>query len=286
MTRKTALPGAILGIFLLGAIVPDEAFAQRWNRGPARESLAEFPQFSLTMEGGMGALEHGRNMLDLKLEAQVGVSRAFRLGFGVGYLNRGRGGRDDMGRDGRKRGMMDGRGMQAGRGMMSGKGMMAGSSQGGGDVGGDFRAFPLSLNAYYSLPLGRKAGVFMSAGGSYYFGRFEGAAGRQTKNAWGGQAGLGFEYRLTSRVNLVAEGSYRFAEFKGLRTPQPQPRMPLVDSLLAGLRPLLDARGADLGPVLDGLRRMVMPWTNPAPPRPVDVNINGFSCRVGVKFGI
>ncbi|MBM3295770.1 MAG: porin family protein, partial [Candidatus Aminicenantes bacterium] len=249
------------------------------GRGPARDDGAEFPRFSLTMEGGLGTLERGRDMLDLKLEAQVGVSRAFRLGLGVGTMNRSRGGRDEMGRDGRGRGMMGGRGMQAG------SGMMAGPARGGGEVLQDIRVIPLSLSAYYALPLGRKAGVFMSAGGSYYFGRFDGAAGRQTKNAWGGQAGLGFEYRLTSRVNLLAEGSYRFAEFKGLRTPQPQPMMPFFDSLLAGLRPLLGARGGDFGPLLDGVRRMAMPWVNPRP-RPVDFNFNGFSCRAGVKFGI
>jgi hypothetical protein len=53
----------------------------------------------------------------------------------------------------------------------------------------------------------------------------------QHKNAWGGQAGLGVEYRLAQGLQLVAEGGYRFAEFHGLVKPLSQTQTAVEDLL-------------------------------------------------------
>jgi len=242
-----------VGVLLGLTILTGGAFAQRWTRGPARPGPADVSRFSLAMEGGLGTLERGRGMVDLRLEAQVGITGRFRLGLGAGYMNRGRGHRDGMDDNGRN-----------GRTV--------------GEVIQKVRVVPLSLNLYYALPLGRRAAAFMSAGGSCYFGSFDGAWGRQTKNAWGGQAGLGFEYRLAPRFNLVAEGSYRFAEFRGLRAPRNESFINFFPE------------GIYLQPELNRIYRLAVRALEdvflPSAPRPVDFDFNGFSLRAGFKFGI
>ena len=297
MSKKLTACGRIVGVALCLVLIAGGAYAQRRgprpNQRPDRNPYSGFQRFSLSMEGGLGLLERGHGMLDLKVEAQVGITRQFRLGLGFGYMDRGLGRDREMGRDDGRRDMMDGRG----QGMMDVLSGLAGSVYtipGYGrpvEVGRDLRVMPLSLNLYYVLPLGRRWNTFMSGGGSYYFGSFGGPEGTQEKNAWGGQAGLGFEFRVAPRINLVAQGSYRFVEFKRLKGPRPQSSMPQLDALLKGLRPLWDSRKGEanrpnIDPLFDSLRRSIQQLIAPAPPKPVDLNFNGFSVRAGVKFGI
>jgi hypothetical protein len=149
----------------------------------------------------------------------------------------------------------------------------------------DFRVLPLSLNVTYALPLGRRLNAFMSAGGSYFFGTFEGPAGHQTENAWGGQAGLGIEYRITPRISLIADGSYRVAEFRGLKVVQAKPRLPIMDAFQNRLRSL-NLRTPVLGRIVQNFMRSMEALISPPAPKRVDLDFNGFSLRAGVKFGI
>ncbi|MBM3295113.1 MAG: porin family protein [Candidatus Aminicenantes bacterium] len=267
MLKKRRLRKRIAGAGLsLTLLIPGGAFAQPWSRGPGRDVSAEFPRFSLSMQGGVGTLEPGREMIDLKFEAQVGLSRSLRLGLGIGTMHRGRGDRD--GRDAYDRD----------RRMMGDWETQRGWADGPADVFRDVRIHPLSANLYYALPLGRRADAFMSAGGSYYFGRFDGLSGRQKKNAWGGQAGLGFEYRLAPRFNLIAEGSYRFAEFRGLRAPRNESFINFFPEAIT-LKP-------ELNRIYRSVVRAIEAALAPPPPRSVDFDFNGFSFRAGVKFGL
>jgi len=297
MSKKLTACGRIVGVALSLVLIAGSADAQRRgprpNRRADRNPYSGFQRFSLSMEGGLGLLERGQGMLDLKVEAQVGITRQFRLGLGFGYMDRGMGHERDMGRDGGRRDMMGGRG-QGMMGVLSGLMGSGNTIPGYGgqvEVGRDFRILPLSLNAYYILPLGRRWNTFMSAGGSHCFGSFGGPEGTQDKNAWGGQAGLGFEFRVAPRINLVAQGSYRFVEFTRLKGPRPQSQTPQLDAFLNGLRPLWDARKGEanrpnVDPLFDSLRRTIQQMIAPAPAKPIDLNFNGFSIRAGVKFGI
>ena len=233
------------------------ASAQGRDRGPAQE----FQRFSLSMDGGFGFAEGHHGLLDLRAEFQVGLTRRLRLGLGLGYLN-------DNGRRG-----MDGGADQ--RGMSSWYGF---TGAGMADDGLRARIMPVSLNLYYGLPVGRKWSGFMSGGGSWYHGSFDGPAGDQRKNAWGGQAGLGVEYRVAPRLQLIAEAEYRFVEFERVITQVNTPLLAaeqLADSLLR----------AEANPVADFLRGVLVPLA-PKPIRTSDVNLSGLSLRMGVKFGI
>jgi Outer membrane protein beta-barrel domain len=241
----------VLGLILLvGA-----AGAQRGER-PLR--TPDFTRFSITVGGGAGFAEQHRAMTQLLAELQYSLSTRFRLGLGVGYLATG--GHRDNERDNRIMPMAGGPAAM----MLSGWGFYSRPAQ---ELGRDFRLVPISLNAYYVVPLARKWEIFLSGGASYYLGTFYADSGRLTKNAWGGQALLGAEFRLTQRIKLMAQGGYRFVEFTGLR--ENRTIFPLA--LLADI-PVLGNLANDLARALQ--------------PKPVDVRLNGFNLAAGIKFGI
>jgi hypothetical protein len=269
MPQTRTILKQLSGVALTLLLIAGFAAAQGRDRGtPVRD----YHRFSLSMAGGFGFSESHRGLLDLQTELQYGLTPRLRLGLGFGYMNDHGGRGADMGgrdqRDGMQTGFMDGNDFNAGPQ----------------NSGLEARIMPLSLNLYYGLPIGRKWSVFMSGGGSYYFGSFSGPAGDQHKRAWGGQAGLGVEYRIAQSIQLVAEAAYRFVEFHGvlvqdLQSDSPwQLVMPLVDSMLK-------SDNAAVSRVADFLRGELVQLA-PKPTRPTDMNLNGLSLRMGVKFGI
>jgi opacity protein-like surface antigen len=243
-----------LGILLALLVLAGAAAAQNRGRMMGRPAASEFQRFSLSLAGGFGFQERGCGMADLKAELQYGFSRSLRLGFSVGYLTRGD--RDGMmDRDGRGR---------MGGGMMMNDAPLANllfprQEQ---EFGRDVRAIPLGLSLYYTLPLGRRWSASLWGGGTFAFGSFRAAEKAIHKNAFGGQAGLGLEYSLTSKVRLTAEAGYRFLTFKGVKPPMPE-----------------------LSPLLRMVANTVPAWMMPQP-KPVDIGLNGCSVRAGVKFGL
>jgi hypothetical protein len=265
-TRTTFLQ--LLGIVLTLLFIAGFAGAQGRDRGPTQE----YHRFSFSMAGGYGFSEAHRGLLDLQAELQYGLASRLRLGLGFGYMK-------DHGRQG---GEMDGHersgGMQTS--FMDWNSDIVGPQNDGLNA----RILPLSLNLYYGLPIGRKWSLFMSGGGSYYFGSFSGPIGDQHKHAWGGQAGLGVEYRIAQSIQLVAEAAYRFVEFHGVLVQDTQLYnpwqmfMPFVDSAAR-------SENAALSRVADFLRGGLVQLA-PKPTRSTDMNLNGLSLRMGVKFGI
>jgi uncharacterized protein YfiM (DUF2279 family) len=217
-----------------------------------RTDFSDFQRFSISVGGGFGFSEGHQGMLDLKTELQFGLTSRIRLGLGVGFINGE--GRYGFGKD------WDDRpeGVEADQFVSHERNGKDSQMRG---YGRDFRIIPLSLNVYYALPLGHRWNIFVSGGGSYYFGSFHAMDVREHKNAWGGQGGLGIEFRLARQLRLVAEGSYRFAEFRGLKQLQPKDPMPLTES----------AADSDCS---------TKEWGDRS-----HMDFNGFSFRTGVKFG-
>lgn len=269
MSRTRMILRQLLGVALTLLLIAGFASAQRRDRGPVAQ---DYYRFSLSMAGGYGFSEAHRRLLDLQAELQYGLTPRLRLGLGFGYMN-------DHDRQG---GDMDRRDQRGGMqtGFMGWNSDVIGPQNGGLNA----RILPLSLNLYYGLPIGRKWSVFMSGGGSYYFGSFAGPAGDQHKRAWGGQAGLGVEYRIAQSIQLVAEAAYRFVEFHGVLVQNIQP-----DNPWQRLIPLVDSaarsENAAVSRVADFLRGGLVQLA-PKPTRSTDLNLNGLSLRMGVKFGI
>jgi hypothetical protein len=219
--------------------------------GPDPRSQTEFQRFSLSLAGGYGFVERGGGVADLKAELQYGLSHSLRLGLSLGYLARG--GHDgEMGRDGRGR-------MGGGLMMDTISRLAQLFSRQNQSFGREFRSFPVGVNLYYTLPVGRRLNGYLFGGGTFAFGSFQAAAGSVHKNAFGGQAGLGFEYALAPKLRLTAEAGYRFLTFGCVKPPQPE------------LSPLL---------------RMIVNTVAPQFVRPVAISLNGFALRAGVKFGL
>jgi hypothetical protein len=201
----------ILGLFLIVSVASARSFGQN--------EYSDFSRFSLSLGGGFGFTEGHQGMLDLKTELQYGLTSRIRFGLGIGYLNSaGRHGFDEdwYGEREHMTPELDGEeitaveiGQDMSREQIDREAHIRGYRQ-------DFRIIPLSLNVYYNLPLARRWIAFAGGGGSYYFGSFRTMNEQQDKNGWGGQGGLGFEFRLTERLRLVAEGTYRFAKFHGV----------------------------------------------------------------------
>jgi hypothetical protein len=250
-----ARTAAVLALALLFFGGP--ALAQRG--GDRSAQTAAFPRFSLTAGGGFALAEDHRGMPLLTAEVQFGFSPRFRLGLGLGYISAAGG---SMGRDDRRRPMG---GSQMGNPLPLVQQMFGvGSGQ---EDGRQFRLVPISLNAYYVLPLARRWDAILSAGASYYLGTFYGQSGHLTKNSLGAQAGLGVEFRLNPKMRLVAQGGYRFVSFNGLQFRRNLGPLAMVSDM-AGLGGLLNT--------IAGFLR----------PKPVDVRLNGFSLTAGVRFGL
>ena len=218
-----------------------------------------FSRFTIAVGGGAAFAEDYHALAQLLAELQYNFTPRFRLGLGLGYLSSG--GRGEQ--SGRDRWMSPQAGMNQG-GMTLIERLFNWSPT---EQGRDFRLVPISLNAYYVLPLARRWDAFLSGGASYYLGTFYGDSSRLSKNALGGQAGLGVEYRLNPRLKLVAEGAYRFVSFNGLKFPRP---LGFLDSLAAA----------------SGFGNLVYFLAPLFQPKPVDVSLNGFSLTAGVRFGI
>jgi hypothetical protein len=238
--------GLILGLLLIAGVA-----SAYWH---GRNEFSDFHRFSISLGGGYGFSEGHQGMLDLKTELQFGLTSRIRLGLGIGYLNgEGRHGFYGEWKDGREE-MMAGLPEQSiSEERKDQDGQWRGYRR-------DFQLLPLSLNVYYDLPLGRRWDIFVNGGGSYYFGSFHGMGERQHKNAWGGQGGLGVEFRLARQIQLVAEGSYRFAEFRGLNKMVP------VDSTAS----------ADSTSDIDMVKER-RDYSH--------MDLNGFGLRLGVKLG-
>jgi len=269
---------------LLMALGP--AWAQSWDRRELRRPSdgSDFRRASFSLQGGFSFTEHREGMLDLQSELQFGVFRNVRVGIGAGYLNRlGRGGQDsEKGKYQDARSPLDQ--MFA---LITGTDGTKRTGDQGGESRSHFRAFPLALNLYYILPVGRAWSVFLSGGGAFYFGSFEEPGlSTQNKNAFGGQAGAGLELRLANRVRLVAEGGYRFVRFNRLR------RLASGVSPYLGLTKITDItfpggnrNESGRSPVTifaDWLKALTGPQSIPTETYSLD--LNGFSCRAGLKL--
>jgi hypothetical protein len=264
MNKKAEFSGKIIGLALGLLLIVGLAAAQRRVQKPAEP--VKIQRFSISMNG-FGMLEGHRRLMDLKTELQYGIGRSFRLGLGLGYLSEAEGRGDDRGRYDERPGRQSGiQGWNVP--------MMKGS-----DLNRDFSVIPVTLNAYYILPVGGKWNLFMSGGGSYHFASLRGPAETQRKRAWGGQGGLGVEFRLSPKIQVAAEGGYRFVRFHGFETPPVYPTILLDGGLndVAGLWENWIRRGGNA---------LLNRFFAPGPPRRFDINLNGFSCRVGLKFGI
>lgn len=258
-----------LAIFLTGLI---HAQTPRKSRTP------EFQRFSLSLGGGMASLEEHRHLLNLGAEVQVALASRVRLGVGVGYLNNLHGRRGGM--DGGYSNEQDGR-MSGWMGMNQNRNGAYGWNEQAGGSGAAIRVIPVTLNIYYLVPAGRRWNVYAAAGASYNFGSFREGTLSQRKRAWGGQAGLGVEFRLADRLRLMAEGGYRFVEFRKLKHPDP-PLNPWLE--LLGLCP--DSRSrTGLGKLIGELLDQAFGLPQRTEDRYYDLNMNGFNCRLGVKFG-
>ena len=198
-------------------------------------------------------------MPQLLAEVQYALSPRFRLGLGLGYISADGG---PLGR-GEHHGPMNGSSGDNGIPLLR-QLLGLGSDQ---EDGREFRLAPISLNAYYVLPLARRWDAFLSGGASYYLGTFYGQSGHLTKNALGGQAALGVEFRLTSRLRLTAQGGYRFVSFDGLQFKRSLGPLAMVSDLVG------------LGGLLNTIAGFLQP-------KPVDVRLNGFSLTAGVRFGL
>ncbi len=245
----------------------------------ARDSyrMTDYQRFSLSLGGGFACAESHQSMVDLVSEFQFGLTPRLRIGIGVGYLA-----------------SLEGHGMDQGRrdgnGWMTG-GQMEWNGDGGWGYDGqgrDFRIVPLSLNFYYFVPVGRRWDVFATGGASFYLGSFHGDSQMQHKNAWGGQAGLGVEYRLARGLRLVAEGGYRFAEFHGLMKPLSQTQTAVEDLLN-----IIEALGRRFNASdSDAWQRFLNAFQNGTFDQPQEnrrnsssLNLNDFAFRLALKLG-
>jgi hypothetical protein len=250
-------PRTAIILALALAFLACPALAQR--NGDRSMRTPVLSRFTISAGGGAAFAEDHRAMAQLLAELQYNFSSRFRLGLGLGYLSAGGHG-EQMGRD-RWMGGSDGMN-QAGMTLIQRLFNRSASEQ-----GRDFRLVPISLNAYYVLPLARRWDAFLSGGAGYYLGTFYGDSARLSKNAWGGQAGLGIEFRLNPRMRLVAQGGYRFVAFNGLKFERP---LGVLDFLAAA---------SGVGNLVSFLAPLLQP-------KPVDVRLNGFSLSAGVRFGI
>jgi opacity protein-like surface antigen len=235
-----------LGLLILAGLAGAQGRGRLMPLRQARPQ-AEFQRFSLSLAGGYGFVERGGGVADFKAEFQYGISRSLRLGLSLGYLARG-GHNGERDRDGRGGMMMDTMPLLARL-----------LSRQEPSFGRELRSFPVGLNLYYTLPVGRRWDGYLFGGGTFAFGSFQASAGSVHKNAFGGQAGLGFEYALAPKLRLTAEAGYRFLTFGRVKLPLPE------------LSPLL---------------RMIVNTVAPQLVRPVEISLNGFALRAGVKFGL
>jgi opacity protein-like surface antigen len=268
MKTRTLLHAVV--IFVISILLIGTINAQTRNKSRA----PEFQRFSLSLGGGMSSLEEHRHLLNLGAEIQVALASRVRLGLGIGYLNNMHG----------RRGGMDDRYSNERNDWSSGWMTLLGNGKNPYEGSGSdttIRVIPVTLNVYYFVPIGRKWNVYAAAGASYNFGSFREGTLSQHKGAFGGQAGLGVEFRLADRLRLIGEGSYRFVEFHELRHPES------ATNLWAELLGL----GTDSwsrtgwGKLISEFLDQTFGRNGRTEETHYNLNLNGFNCRLGVKFG-
>jgi hypothetical protein len=217
-----------------------------------RRGVRSASRFSISAAGGMGRTEDHQGLKDLKLGIEYRITSSLRLGLGLGYLVTGRHDREHGG---------DG---SMSRFSWGGAGRMAGES--------DFRIKAATLDLLYALPVGRKWDVTLGGGGGRYFGEFPRMTEEVHRRSWGGEAGVGVEYRLSTRLGAFAEAGYRFLEFHNI--PADRQILPLSWTGESA-RTLTDiiARGME----------MISPQLAPGP---MDVRLSGPVLRLGLRFGL
>ena len=149
--------------------------------------------------GGYVHSESRSGMVGLKAELQLSLSQKVRLGLGIGYMSD----TDVMHMGGDIGSRSDG--------MMGG--MMGGMNAGFSGHRHSFRVVPITLGIYYLLPLSPRVDVFMTGGGGYYFASFSDVS-TENKNALGPHVGIGFDFKATNKLSIIAESIYRFINFK------------------------------------------------------------------------
>ena len=145
----------------------------------------------------------------------------------------------------------------------------------------DFAVIPFTASLYYSLPVNSRIDIFMSGGAGYYWGSFKDIS-KQKKNAFGPHTGLGVEYKITSRITAMAYGVYRFVNLDGF-----------TSELHPGYRVGIGGEENEEGFWLyhhsqgeyhfhESHEDLELMMEDNAP---FNISLNGFSLRMGIKFG-
>lgn len=214
-------------------------------------------RINLTMIGGYAHSEGLGGMADLNLEIQFSLSSYVRTGLGVGYLS----GNDDM----HISGYFDNMQVEMMGGM--GGGMMDGFS----GHGHNLKIVPITLSLYYFLPINPKLDIFMLGGWGYYIGSDRDQS-TQNESSFGPHVGLGLDFKVSERVEIVAEGFYRFVSLKGF-----------LRKLHEGFREGMVGEEYDeewhFHEEHENEQHTLMDVPS------FDISLNGISLRVGIKFG-
>ncbi len=242
-----------LFLFIWGGMTMSSLSAQTYR--------AEERSIYVGLIGGYSHSESQGGMVDLRGELQFSLSQSLKLGLGLGYLS-------DSGR-------MHGYGNG---GMM--EGMMGGGSSTAVGFDNAFRSTPLTLTAYLRKPISSSAGAVLFGGVGYYWSRFREIT-VQKKGAFGSHLGLGADLRIARNILFFGEASYRFVTLTGFR-PDLHPGSDLDEQghRMDGFWYFNQGDGgfrfhADDGH-MEEFRRNLPPF---------DIKLNGFSLRIGMKFG-
>lgn len=237
-----------------------------------KDSNSAINRLNLFLGGGYGYSESRMGLIDVKAEVQFAFSSKVYFGVGIGYLSDSdhdhmEGDFNFMSRRRRSGGMMD----DMGHGMTGG---FSGHQH-------DFTVIPLTASLYYSLPVNSRIDIFMSGGAGYYWGSFKDIS-KQKKNAFGPHTGLGVEYKITSRITAMAYGVYRFVNLDGF-----------TSELHPGYRVGIGGEENEEGFWLyhhsqgeyhfhESHEDLELMMEDNAP---FNISLNGFSLRMGIKFG-
>lgn len=225
-------------------------------------SSSGWSRVSFSLGGSYAYSERCSGLVGVMAEIQFNLSSKIRFGFSIGYLSD----------SGNMHMLGTGGGMSGG---------MMGSQMG--DFSGyshDFRVIPLTLNLYYILPVSPKLDIFMVGGGGYYISSFRDIS-TQERNAFGSHAGFGFDLKVAERIIILVEGLYRFVNLSGFE-----------NELHPGFREGTAGVGYEEGfwhynhsqgeyhfheSNEDQAQMMI---DSP----PLNISLNGFSFRAGIKF--
>ncbi len=229
-------------------------------------------QWNFLLGGGYGYSESRANLIEVKAEIQFVFSSKIYFGLGIGYLSNS----DDDHMEGNINSMQR-------RGMDGGMMVDTMSEMSGGFLGHkhDFSVIPLTAGLYYSLPVNSRLNIFMNGGVGYYWGSFNDIT-KQKNSAFGPHAGLGVEYKITSRITALAQGVYRFVNLNGFSSE-------LHPGFKEGMNDNEHEEGAWHFHHDEGEYHFHDYYEDPEQmmnnPSPFNIRLNGFSLRMGIKFG-